>query len=48
MTFADGSVLRATWVNDILNGRGELERTNGKVLVGEWKNDQLVKIIQEK
>lgn len=29
MTFTDGSLLRATWVNNVINGRGELERANG-------------------
>ena len=39
MTYTDGNVLKGNWVNDIMNGRGELERPSGKILIGEWKDN---------
>ena len=48
MTYADGNILRAIWVDDVLQGKGELEKANGKILIGEWKDNQLIKIISEK
>jgi hypothetical protein len=39
MIYADGSVMRATWIDDAINGRGELERPNGTTLIGEWKDN---------
>jgi hypothetical protein len=48
MIYADGSVLRGNWVDDAINGRGELERPTGKTLIGEWKDNQIAKVISEK
>jgi len=36
-TYTDGSVLRAHWVDDAIQGQGELEKADGKITVGEWK-----------
>jgi hypothetical protein len=40
--------MRGSWADDMLRGRGELEKANGKTLIGEWKDNQLIKVIQEK
>eukprot|EP00347_Sterkiella_histriomuscorum_P021251 403334670 len=47
MQYTDGSILRAIWINDVLQGRGELEKSNGKSIIGEWKDNQLIKVLQE-
>ena len=39
-TWADGNVYQGNYMNDLKEGYGELEYTDGRVYKGKWSQDQ--------
>lgn len=42
----DGKIFEGTWVNGKREGQGMITFTNGESKVGEWKNDQRIRWVE--
>jgi hypothetical protein len=45
--YYDGKIYLGRFESGKKSGRGELTKTNGDMIEGDWSNDALIKIIRE-